>query len=313
MATKYMTSPNYQSFIAALKLVVQAKNSTEIPRLIVVTGGSDFLHLKACQAIKSAWQKLDIGDPQSIETAELDQAKFQSFWSQVSLFEPEALYLFRRAGSVRSLGSWLAAIPTPEAIKSHIVLECADKLTADVQKQVARLQGVVMSAIEPVGVAEFTKVAETFLRRAGLEIDDDALRLILSALGMDLGKIENAIATISLQFAGQKRCLNSADIAGSLGSLREDDVFELFSLLRNRRLASAHLMTENFINRGESAIAITGILSRFAREQVERGSMPRGIGGIMACAEADRRLKSSRMDDTLVLSNVIDTISDGTN
>jgi DNA polymerase III delta subunit len=313
LAAKYLTSPNYQSFIAALKLVVQAKESLEIPRLIVVTGSSDFLQLKACQAIKLAWQKLDIGEPQLMETSECDQTKFQSCWSQVSLFEPEALYLFRRAGSVRGLAAWLAAIASPAAIKSHIVLECADKITADVQKQITRLQGVVIHAVEPVGMEEYSKVAETFLRRAGLELDHEALKLILSAVGMDLGKIENAISTISLQFAGQKRRLTQADIASSLGSLREDDVFELFNLLRNKRSASAHLVTENFINRGESAIAITGIFSRFTREQIERGSIARGIGGLLSCAAADRQLKSSRMDDTLILSNIIETITDASN
>ncbi len=310
MAAKYITAPNYQSFIAALKLVIQAKESAEIPRLIVVTGSSDYLQLKACQAIKSAWQKLDIGEPQSIETAELDQAKFQSYWSLVSLFEPEALYIFRRAGVVRGLAGWLGAIPSSAAIKSHMILECADKLTADMQKQITRLQGVVIHSVEPVGAVEYSKVAEIFLRRAGLELDDDALRLLLSAMGLDLGKIENAISTIALQFAGQKRHLTSADIAGSLGSLREDAVFDLFHLLRNRRSASAHLMTENFMNRGESPIAITGILSRFAREQIERGALVRGVEGLMSCAEADRRLKSSRIDDSLILSNVIDAITE---
>jgi DNA polymerase III delta subunit len=310
LSAKYTSSSTYQGFINALKVVVQAKDASEIPRLIVVTGTSDFLHLKACLAIKSAWQKLDIGEAQSVEATELDQAKFQCFWSQVSLFEPEALYILRRAGQVKSLGAWLAAIKSQAAIKSHIVLECAGKLSADVQKQITRLQGTIIQAVEPSGMAEFSKVAETFLRRAGLTLDDEALRLLMSSMGMDLGKIENAISSLSLQFAGQNRPLSQKDIAGSLGSLREDDVFELFNLLRNGRTASAHLMTENFMTRGESAIAITGIFSRYAREQIERGSVGRGIAGVRACAVADRRLKSSRMDDALILSNIIDAISE---
>ena len=68
-------------------------------------------------------------------------------------------------------------------------------------------------------------------------------------------------------------------------------------------------MTESFLTRGESAIAITGIFARFSREQLERGSFKKGLAGIRGCAEADRRLKSSRMDDALILSGIIESMS----
>ena len=307
---KVTQSATYQIFIGALRSVVAAKSPADFPRLIVISGTSGFLHMKACQAIKAAWNELGVSEAQSIEATDLDQAKFTSLWSQVSLFEPESLYILRRAAGVRSLASWLAFIKTPAAIKSRLVLDCGEKIPADVVKQVTRLGGVVLNAVEPVAMGEFQKVAQGMARKAGLNLDDDALGLLVESMGLDLGKIENEILNLSLQFHGVDRQLSRADIAGSIGALREDDVFELFSLLRERRSSSAHLMTGNFIGRGESAIAITGIFARYAREQIERGSARRGISGLMACAEADRRLKSSRMDDALVLSGVIDAISE---
>ena len=296
--------------MTALKAVVRVQEVAEFPRLVAVTGVSGYLHLKACQAIKSAWEKLNVGDAQSVEGVELDQQKFTSLWSQVSLFEPESLYIVRRAGGLKNLASWLSAVKSPSGIKSHIVIDFADKIPADVQKQLTRLQAVVIQGVEPSSPAEFTKVAHALAKRSGIELDDDAMRLLTDSMGLDLGKVENELNNLSLRFAGQSKILSRADISGSIGSLREDDVFELFTLLRQKRSSAAHLMTEAFVTRGESAIAMTGIFARFARDQVEKGSLKKGLAGLRACAEADRRLKSSRIDDALVLSGVIESISE---
>jgi DNA polymerase III delta subunit len=231
LAAKTSQNHSYQDFVHALKSVVGAKSPAEFPRLMVITGSSNFLHMKACHAVKAAWETLDVGEAQSIEASDLDQSKFMSLWSQVSLFEPDALYIIRRAGGIKGLGSWLAAIKTPEAIKSHIVIDCADKLPADVLKQVTRLKAVVIHGAEPTGMVEFQKVAHSLARRAGVDLDDDSIKLLIESMGMDLGKVENEIVNLSLRFADKKERLTRADIAGSIGSLREDDVFELFDVV----------------------------------------------------------------------------------
>lgn len=310
MAVKRSHSSTYTDYIAALKSVVTAKTCEEFPRLVVITGSSGFLQLKACQAVMIAWNKLDFGEAQSLETADLDQSNFHSLWSQSSLFEPESLYVLRRAGAVRALGSWLGGIKSQNAIKSHLVIECGDKLNADVTKQITRLQGVLIHCTEPRGSAEFMKVAHALCKRNGIELEDDAMKLILDSMGHDLGKIDNEIAKLSLQFAGRNQRLTRLEISGSIGSLREDDVFELFDLLRNKRSATAHLLAEHFLDRGESAIALTGIFARYSREQIERGSLKKGLLGLRTCAEADRRLKSSRIDESLVMSTIIEALAE---
>lgn len=311
MAAKRSQTSTYSDYVTALKSVVAATSASEFPRLIVVTGTSAFLQLKACQAVMSAWNRLDLSVAQSLETAELDQSQFFSLWSQASLFDPESLYVLRRAGTVRAVASWLSSIKSPGAIKSHLVLECSEKLTAEMSKQINRLNGIIIQCVEPEGVHEFLRVVHALAKRLGLELDDDAARLILDSVGLDFGRVENEISRFSLQFAESKRRLMRTDIAGSVGSLREDDVFELFDLLRHKRMASAHLLAEQFLGRGESAIALTGIFARYAREQIERGSLKKGLAGLKSCADADRHLKSSRIDETIVLSSIIESLSEG--
>lgn len=311
MVSKRVQSVTYADYVATLKEVVAAKTPDEFPRLIVVTGSSPYLLFKTGQAILAAWNKFGVGTAQCVEAAELQQSEFQSLWSQVSLFEPKSLYLLRRAGALRSLPSWLSAIKSFQSLKSNLVLDCGEKIAADLSKQINRLQGVTINCVEPHGLVEFVKITQVLCKRAGIELEDNALRLILDSTGYDLGKIENEINKLALQFAGRTAPLARTEISSSIGVLREDDVFELFELLRKKNSFTAHLLAEHFLDRGESAIALTGIFARFAREQVERGNLKKGLMGLKACAIADRRLKSSRIDESLILSNVIEAMGEG--
>ena len=310
MAGKNLQTSTYSQYVASLRPLLMAKSHHELPKLIVVTGSSTYLQQRTCQAFISVWNKFQLGEAQSIEASDLNQTDFQALWSQVSLFEPQSLYLIRRVNQCRSMASWLVGIKTLDSIKSNIVLECSDKLSAELSKQMTRLGGIIIQCTEPTSTGEFEKVAESFCKLRNLNLDPAAIKLIVDSMGHDLSKIENQIDVLSLQFAGVDRTLTRADVAPSIGSLREDDVFELFELLRRNKISAAHLLSEQFLERGESAIALTGIFSRFGREQIERGNLKKGITALRACAQADRRLKSSRIDEAMVISSIIESFSE---
>jgi DNA polymerase III delta subunit len=311
LKTKLSAAATYQDYVDALKLLTKAAEPSAFPRLVVLSGNSGFLRQKAFQAMASAWTKSGFGDAQTIESGDLDQATFQSLWSQQSLFEPESLYILKRASNVRGVSGWLAAIKSTDRIKSHMILDLGDKMSADVQKQMARLGATLLHCVEPTSPAEYLRISIALAKRAGVMLEDDAAKLLLDSVGCDLARLENEIAKISLVFAGASQSISRADIAGAVGCLREDDVFELFTFLRQNRPSAAALMTEAFLSRGESPIAINGIFARYARDQLERGSMGRGLLGLRACAAADRMLKSSGMDESLVLASIIDELSSG--
>jgi len=310
LAGRNVQTTTYSQYVASLRPLLMAKSHLELPKVVVVTGSSTYLQQRTCQALISLWSKFGQGQAQSIEASDLSQADFQALWSQVSLFEPQSLYLIRRVNQCRSMASWLSGIKTLESIRSNFVLECADKMTAELSKQVTKLGGVVIHCVEPSATQEFEKVAESFCKRRSLALDDAALRLVVDSMGHDLSKIENQIEILALQFADIGRTLTRMDIAASVGSLREDDVFELFELLRRNKPSGAHLMSEQFLDRGESAIALTGIFSRYGREQIERGNLKKGLNALRACALADRRLKSSRIDEAMVVSSIIESFSE---
>ncbi len=308
MKTRSIHSPTYQDFAAALKSLTQVEEPSVLPRILAVSGPSGFLCQKAISVITSSWAAFGVGEAQKIEATDLDYASFQSLWSQQSLFEPVTLYVLRRAANVKSIGSWLTGIGSIDRVKSHMVLDFGEKVSADIKRQLTRLRASHIHCVEPTSSGEFMKIVASFAKRAGLSLADDAIRFLLSAVGSDLARLENEITKMGLVFAGESRTIGQADVAGVVGCLREDDVFELFNVLRQGRAAGASLMTDLFLSRGESAIALNGILARYAREQLERGSLQRGMTGIKACATADRRLKSSGLDESMVLASVVDEL-----
>ncbi len=310
MQFKKTNQPSYDDYAASLRELLTAKSVDNFPRLIVVSGPSTYLQVKTFDAVKNFWEKLGAGAVHSIECSDLDQREFLSMVSQSSLFEPTSLYLLKRASAVKNFGSWLSMIADLSTLRSHLIVDAGEKIAPDLQKQLTRLGALKVQCIEPVGIFGYRKFITALSKRHHLSLAEDAITAILDATGLDLGKIENEILKLSLQFSGVERQVTKSDVLPALGILREDDVFDLFRFLRERQLARAHLMSECFLNRGESAIAITGIFAKFAREQLERGSIRTGMAGLRACAEADRHLKTSSIEEAIVLSSVIEALAE---
>lgn len=299
----------YNDYIAALKQIVNVGSSEEMPRFVVIHGASEFLRIRAMSAMKTAWSKFEGSEIQSVEGSSLDPVEFKTFWGQVSLFEPESLYFIRRCDKVSKLGVWLKEIKSVSSIKNRIVLEFGEKIPAEINKQIARLAAVQLPCAEPTSPVEFGKIVATLARREGLTLNDDAIKLLLDSMGLDLGRLDNELRKLCLIYHSRTEPLTAADVAPVVGHLREDHVFELFGLLRNKQRAKAQLLIDQLLERGEKSIALVGILSRFAREAVPR-QQQRGLQGLKLCAEADILLKSSPISDSLVLGRIVDALID---
>lgn len=311
--TKNPKQPNqaqdYATYAHVLKGIASATALSEFPRIIVMSGPSDFLRSSAMAALRAKWLKLDPNEPQSVEAQSLDHATFRSLWSQVSLLEPQILYLLKRCDKHSKLAVWLKDIKESTHIKSHITFDFSEKIPAELNRQLIRLQAVFVPCVEPSSPNECGRIAAQLAKREGLVLADDAIRLLLDSMGPDLGKLSNEIQKIAMVFHGRTTPLRSADISPIVGALREDHVFELFNLLRNRQRAKAQLLIDHLLERGEKAIALIGILSRFSRELILRSPI-QGTRGLRLCANADILLKSSRSSEALLLGSIVDALID---
>lgn len=298
---------SYQEYTQVMKQITAMQTAQAMPRLIVLSGESDFLRMRSLYNISQHWSKHGGDETQSIELNTLDPSGFRSLWAQVSLFEPEMMYLLKRCDKHAKLATWLKEVKEASHLKTHLVFEFSEKIPAELSRQLTRLDALFVPCVEPTTPLEYSRLIVQMAKRDGLVLADDAVKLLLDAMGQDLAKLHNEVVKIGLVYQDRKAPLRAVDIAAIVGSLREDHVFELFHFLRNRQRAKAQLLLDHLLDRGEKSIALIGILSRYSRELVAKGS-ERGMRALQLCAQADILVKSSRTGDAPLLGTIVDAL-----
>ncbi|MCX6117176.1 MAG: hypothetical protein NT027_06525 [Proteobacteria bacterium] len=295
---------NYEGYVKTLSELRAVSGLDHYPKVIVLFGPSEFLRQRAIDAYQVKWKSVSESEVVSVEGVELDASRFLQMSRQSSLFDPHCLYVIRRCEHMSKLPIWMKEIRSSEALKNTILFEFSEKPNAETNRQLTRLHATVVPCFEPSLLSESTKIMIALLKRANLELTPDGLALLRDSVGNDLAKLNNEIQKIILVFSGQTKPLSANQIAPIVGIIREDHVFELFKYLREKNFPKASLLVDQLLDRGEKGIALTGILARYAREAVQSGKS-NGVAAVMAIADSDQHLKSSRMDDGTVLANAL--------
>ncbi len=299
---------DYSQYVAVLKTLREAETIGAFPCCISVFVSSDFLREMALQSLQTTWKRLADTSAVIIESGSIDVEEFRPMWNQVSMFEPNGLYVLTRCDKQPKLAKWLHEIPAGTSLKSKIVFEFSEKITAENNRQLNRLHTSHIPAVEPEQVHESINIIVSLIRRERLVMTDDAIKLLRDSIGNDLSKLYNEARKIILVFSGRESPVSAEDIAPIIGVVREDHVFDLFGKLRANNYSQANLLVDQLIERGEKGIALGGILSRFCRDSIQKGQS-RGLAGLAACSDADIRLKTSRVSETLILGGIIDELS----
>ncbi len=352
-----------QQFAAKLRALSGSDDGASWPSLIVVTGDSDFFIGKALHALRDVWKRRnhaaagELDDPvaaviNSLDATELAKDGLLDLVLSQSLFEDTQLVIVRRAEKRSDFGKLLGMLPESRDWSNPLVVAFEKPaLTAEFQRQLTRLDGQQIHVAQPLTQTDFIQFIQTTGQRARLQLTAEAQQLILNCCGRDAIVIENEINRLALLFpppedgsggqGGRMTDLGTAEIAGVLGVLREDEVFRLDDLLVNRRHAEAEILLHTLLERGESVLAVTGVLARHCRnalaiqdEMARRGavdmsgmaarlripqvvirnfvryvpSVPRATfeRALAACARADVELKTSGLPDGLALSRIVE-------
>ncbi|MCX6126737.1 MAG: hypothetical protein NTV34_18560 [Proteobacteria bacterium] len=299
----------YLQYVQSLRDLGSIATAEVLPKVFIVFGPSEFLRRRTFNTLKTIFSKFEISEPQHNEAQNLEPMSFRCLWAQQSLFDPKPAHIVRRCDKHSKLAAWLKEIKTCKDIRSRLVFEFNDKIPAELNRQLNRLEALALFCIEPNTTSECEKIIINLARREGLMLADDAVKLLIESCGIELGPINNEIMKMSMVFQGRNDPIKAHDIASIIGVVREDHVFELFSHLRNRQKSKAHLLLDSLLERGEKGLALNGILSRYAREQVARNP-ERGVRGLQLCAQADVLLKTNRSSENFLLANIIDSLTD---
>lgn len=335
------TQENYRDFAHSLNKVLDAIRSNRVLAPIIVYGPSAYLIYKTCNSIRDAWDQArnDQAEYQSFEADDLGEELCNNLVDQQSLFQLPSLYLIKRCEKkITSLLSGPLRLVGEENQNQWVfAFSPSERLPPKVGEQLQKMKSEFVYCVDP-SVAELARFVLSLAKRFGVNLSQDAAQLIIVVCGNDLFQIDNELSKIALIHCGKESVVTAQDLAPFLNVLREDHAFELTNLILKRQGASAQLLLESLLARGESGLAILGILSRHCRnaisisELVSRRSSLRDIAAILRlphsvvtlyndyirhqshesfakilleCARADGRLKTSKISDEILLSSLI--------
>ena len=276
---KSKTRASYRSFCTPWKEIRDGWNASP-PKggLICLWGPDSYLLYRGNRLLRAYWKQSTKEQTRVLEPGDLKgQDPLGTVWQDRDLFASHTLNILFQAEKNKSLARHLKQIPSAKSLENPLVISYQGKsLPAALKAELKRLTALEIPCFPPLG-----KELPSFIRHLtgekGLKLQQSASELISESIGDDLFKIENELDKLAVIFSGKEQELSAGDIAPHLGLLRQDHVFRLSSLLCTGKNAAALDLSLDLLQRGESAIALTGILSKHLRTALTvRQSLTRG-------------------------------------
>ena len=291
-------------------------NVTE--RIIVIYGEDDYLRLHAEQEVSANFSAVT-----SLDAQQLRHDEIIAHSCQRDLFQARVqLYVMRSKDEQLSL--WQALLAVRGKFCNTLLFNCRKKsLSAALQKTFKTLKAKLIACPSP-RPHEYAQHLQRICGQHHLQLDRGGQQLLLEYGGLQLDTLAHEVQKLALIFATRK--ITATDIAPHLGLLREDSSFVIIDLLLNKQYSRAQLLVEKLLQRGESALAILGVLAYFLRNVIlaTEGQLqlsPRQVTRYQSlarnchratcldllahCQQADMDLKTSHTRPELVLGHVL--------
>ncbi len=340
---KNHNSSQLKQFTDAMREANKLWQDASKPRLTLAWGDCDYFHQKACLAFRGRFQAQDGVFYNSFDASELSSEQFMDLTQSSGMFDPTSAYCIRRVDKTKDFLKFISEIPHAQAIQNHLILSVeAAKPSVKFLDECKRLEAVMIPCFE-ISQPEAYSYAAMLCRKFSLKLSQGAQKFLLDCVGDDLFRLENEIQKLSLIFANSPVAAEAQDLAQYLGLLREDHAFKLTNLIMARRSAEAMTLVNDLLERGESSLAILGILARHLRmaikiavarqvenrdleisrklqipafiiksynEYVRTANIRNLAHAIALCQKADLSLKTSRHpNESVLLGSVIDALS----
>ena len=313
-------------------------------QVIWVWGANEYLLHKALLGLKQTWSQTFKTSPQTLEQKDIQNPQqFTALWEERNMFEPDPLYLIPRVEKKKDISKYLKLIPSSTSLQSPICFSYkSSSLPQAISKECSRIKAHFIPCFDP-SPRDIPKLIKSVMKEVGICLDQSGLILLHDTLGDDLFKLENELRKLALVFLDRKETLSAKDISPYLGLLREDHAFALSQYLLDHKPQQAQALVLDLLGRGESSIAILGILARHLRTSLKvvaalKKNVPaselarslrmpfsvvnnyaryarnlsykRLISCLELCQNADMDFKSSsKLPDDLILSEIILTLA----
>ncbi len=302
-------------------------------------GPCDYLKVKTEEKFIKEYQGSCMRLPaEKVGSKELDEMFFQD-----SIFDPSLLYIIKNVEKKGDFSKNLAILKASTAIRNTILLHSNYKTVPKaLQKEMDRLGGTMIPCYGP-NAYELKRFIVALAKRFQLNLSDSASEFLSSSIGNDFFSLENEIRKLSLIFSEAQGATITADqIAPYTDYLKEENAFKLDQFIMQKELGHAQALLHDLLKRGQSPLALLGILSHHCRKSLQIHSLlmrHQGVNDIikvvrmpmfilrsyvdyvkksshqkfktalLECNEADIMLKTSKIDHDLVLSRILLTLT----
>jgi len=319
----------YKKYVQDINALFAINDSQKIPKLIVFGGASSYLVAKSCRSwVENCCSNFSVDvayhdiqgstpHPSSIELG------------QSSIFHSLTLNVFSDVKDQKTL----AQIEKLAKSSHHTQLFCVAMAKRERNSSAKLNLGVYIDCNEPEQSERQTYLI-SLARQYGIRLDDSAWRTLIDFCASDFWQIERELQKLSLLSDGvSQKAITGNELAECIGTVTSENAFALSDAILAANVPSAHKIVGDLLENRESSIAILGVLSRHERNACAfAGASNPGSVKLPAfvakkylsrykskgsstfkhtfksMSQADIELKSTSVDDTLLLSELLEKI-----
>lgn len=301
---------------------------------LFIFGNCEYLEEIALESFKQISQSAGVDTICSIETSNLDEARWIALFDQQAFFEPATLYLLRRSEQSKLLTTLLQTLQKfQKTVNRTCFIYRSETLSPAIRNTLNNTNVQTIACLEP-WPNEIPILLGQMAQNIGLELTADARDLLIEACGTNPSTLFNELSKIKLISSDSSGPITAKVMAPYLGVLREDDAFTLANLLLAKQWSKAHALVVALLARGESPLALVGIIANHCRNAVKISAgaeateirLPPSIyknyrrachqqspksflKGLERCRQVDMLLKSTSISDEMLVTSVIDALT----
>lgn len=314
------SKPGYKAWTSSLRGLNQ-----EFTKLtsVFVYGSSSFLQLKTKEKLK----RLASAEGYQLESYPADQLDSNSLVElieQDELFaEKKQIWLTKAQQNIKLLQSDIYS--RLSASNQLVIFYESDKPNPKVANALSS-HTYKITCYEPYP-SEYISCVSDLSKFYQVEIDPQIAAFLIERLGQDLFKLDSELKNLSLIFPNQKPSIEQ--LTETLGSLREDHGFKIEDFLLKKQFPKALQLIDELIKRGESPLALLGILAAHCRkalhilkphhtspklpdfiaqkykQALQLSDYTKYQAALRLCQETDILFKTSRVSKVIPLSEII--------
>ena len=258
----------YSQFKQSLQKAIESikKNKSGV---FLVYGNCDKLVQLAKDAILRAIKDFSNAETTVFETKDLKETSPSDLVESSSLFSDLNIYVFKQFEFKKNTTPFIEA-PLESKIRNNIYLFLCEteRIPPKTKKSLEKSNAISVLCQQPAPFEIKDFISDT-ARKLNLKITEPSANLIIDYVGFDCSKITNELVKISTFFSNKREPLHPADISTILGTIKEEHAFEIEKHLLANNPNKAGLLLGDLFQRGNSMIALLGIISNFCRKSIK--------------------------------------------